>query len=783
VGLRRICGIDSQGVASIICVSKFLWENMMNRRFRADARRVLSSAVIEVCEPRQLLASLASVANGLTSSGNGDSFSPQVSSDGRYVTFVSTAKNLTSSTINTRQIYRRDLQTNTTQLVSGTASGTASSQAVSTNFYMTPSGQFVLFATPASMSGSDTNAMPDWYRKDLSTGALTLVSANASGAAVGVIEGSNGSLSNNGRYAVWVDAQANRYTSSVTDSNNRNDLLYRDLTGSTTRVVSTSATNAGQTATGSADTDSTPRVTDNGQFVVFLHTGGTLTSSGDLNGVNAFDVYKRDMNSSAIAFVSGPNSTTGGNSDSSDFAISTDARYVAFDSGSTNLGFTDSNLANDVYLRDTVNNTTLLASRTTANTASNSDSGLSAVSSDGRFVVFSSFSTNFGFSDSNNAADILRYDRSTGNVALVSISTTGAAGNRLSEGGTISSDGRYVAFTSRATNLTSGTTLSGSSSQVFVRDMVAGTTSLRSASNGSTTQGSNGEASDAAVASGGSRVVFASVASNLVSGDSNSTTDIFFNTVVPPVTTPPSAPSALAVTGTTNAAVSLRWTDNSSNETTFKIERGTSNTGPFTQVGTTAANATTFTVGGLLAGTTYFFRVRAANGAGDSGYTSVVSATTASAPPFAVLSAGVLTVTGTAANDVIGLSLNGTNLVAKLGARVQTFANSSVTSIRVLAGGGSDVVTLGPGVRGSRIEGDSGNDTLVGGTNSDTILGGTGNDVIVGGLGTDSLDGGDGDDFFMTRDNTIDAINGGIGTDLIQQDGTDIASLVELVLD
>ena len=97
----------------------------------------------------------------------------------------------------------------------------------------------------------------------------------------------------------------------------------------------------------------------------------------------------------------------------------------------------------------------------------------------------------------------------------------------------------------------------------------------------------------------------------------------------------PAAPSGLSATAVSSSQVNLAWTDNSSNETAFKVERGSSSSGPWTQVGTTPAAAYADT--GLAAGTTYFYRVRASNTAGDSSYSNTSSATTSAGatPPAA----------------------------------------------------------------------------------------------------------------------------------------------------
>jgi len=90
----------------------------------------------------------------------------------------------------------------------------------------------------------------------------------------------------------------------------------------------------------------------------------------------------------------------------------------------------------------------------------------------------------------------------------------------------------------------------------------------------------------------------------------------------------PAAPSSLAATSAASDSISLSWLDNSNNETEFRIERGTASTGPFTQIATTSAGVTTYSNTGLTASTTYYYRVRANNSAGDSAFSNVANATT-----------------------------------------------------------------------------------------------------------------------------------------------------------
>ena len=105
------------------------------------------------------------------------------------------------------------------------------------------------------------------------------------------------------------------------------------------------------------------------------------------------------------------------------------------------------------------------------------------------------------------------------------------------------------------------------------------------------------------------------------SNEANATTQ------VDPIT----APSGLSATTVSSTQINLAWTDNSGNETGFKIERKTGAAGTYAEITTTAANATSFANTGLTASTQYFYRVRATNGASNSSYTSEANATTSAA--------------------------------------------------------------------------------------------------------------------------------------------------------
>jgi pectate lyase len=160
-----------------------------------------------------------------------------------------------------------------------------------------------------------------------------------------------------------------------------------------------------------------------------------------------------------------------------------------------------------------------------------------------------------------------------------------------------------------------------------------------------------------------------------------------------PPPSPPAAPGSLAATAISGSQINLGWSDNSNNEDGFKIERSTDGVN-FTQIATVGANVTSYPNTGLAAATTYYYRVRAYNAGGDSGYSNTASATTLAAqPPAAPSNLGAvagkkkiaLSWTDNASNETgfkIERSTDGTNFtqIATVGANATTYTNTGLTS-------------------------------------------------------------------------------------------------------
>ena len=241
------------------------------------------------------------------------------------------------------------------------------------------------------------------------------------------------------------------------------------------------------------------------------------------------DIYVRDRNTSSTERVSVALNGAQTNGDSLDPSISADGRYVAFASNASNLA-PDSDpgrFGTGIFVRDRLNGRTELVSVNSSGQQANQPSQAPAISSDGRYVVFDSYATNIAPGIDNGWANVFVHDRQTGLTEWLSVGVHGAPPNNQSynSGGprAISADGRYVVFSSDGTNLVPGDT--NAVTDIFLRDRQTGTTKRVSVdSNGVQGNGPNG---DAALSADGRYVMFASDATNLAPGDTNGVADIF----------------------------------------------------------------------------------------------------------------------------------------------------------------------------------------------------------------------------------------------------------------
>lgn len=271
-----------------------------------------------------------------------------------------------------------------------------------------------------------------------------------------------------------------------------------------------------------------PGVSVDGRFVVFASAADNLVTN-DNNG--AFDVFVRDRQLGKTLRVSVNAAGTGsGNAASQSTTISSNGQFVVFDSAASDLVPNDANSASDVFLRDLVaGTTTLISVSTNSGQPGNSESVAPTLSPDGRYVLFASRASNLAPSDANGALDLFVRDT----VAMTTSLVTRNAGNTASYTGRsalwegnrqISDDGNWVTFHSLVANLVPGD--SNSRLDVFVRNLAASATVAVSTNTTGTGLG-NGDSQNASMDAAGHYVAFQSAASNVATNDTNTGLDVF----------------------------------------------------------------------------------------------------------------------------------------------------------------------------------------------------------------------------------------------------------------
>ena len=413
--------------------------------------------------------------------GNGDSFTPSMSADGRFVLIRSSAGNLATGGRNGNinlYVHDRDNdddgnfdEVNETGAIETTLVVSLSgSENIAAPALISADGSFVVFASPDdNIAPVDTNQSTDIFVHELATGQTTLVSVHTDGTQ-GNAASTQPSISGDGARIAFASAASS-------------------LVG--------------------VDSD------DDGICDIGCATGG--------------NIFLRDLNRGLTTVVSVASDGTQGNRDSFDPRISADGNLVAFDSEATNLDPADTDSIRDIFVRvsglaaGTGTDYTVLVSKASDGTKGNGDSFVRWISEYGRFVTFMSDADNLVEDDTNGVRDVFVHDRTSGKTTRISVASNGTEGNNQSFGGFSSNDGRFVVFDSEATNLVDDDT--NGINDVFVHDLSTHMTSRISTSSDGTE--ANGESFMGPISASGFFVGFDSEATNLVEDDANGVSDAF----------------------------------------------------------------------------------------------------------------------------------------------------------------------------------------------------------------------------------------------------------------
>jgi len=327
--------------------------------------------------------------------GDGDSYYPSISADGRFVAFYSYASNLAPDDTNVRRdVFVRDRQTGATERVS-VDSAEQQGDGGSGTPSISADGRFVAFDSYASnLAPGDTNGTIDVFVRDRQAGTTERVSVN-SAEQQGVDPSVSPSISADGRFVAFLSYATNLVSG---DTNGATDVFVRDRqTGTTERVSVNSAEVQGDRRS------SAPSISADGRFVAFESYADNL-APGDTNSY--YDVFVRDRQSGTTERVS-VNSAEGQSTSSSYRPkMSADGRFTAFESYAGNLAPGDTGGYLDVFVRDRQSGATERVSLNTANQQGANHSNYASISADGRFVAFHSSAANLAPGDTGGYLDV-----------------------------------------------------------------------------------------------------------------------------------------------------------------------------------------------------------------------------------------------------------------------------------------------------------------------------------------------------------------------------------------
>ncbi len=316
-------------------------------------------------------------------------------------------------------------------------------------------------------------------------------------------------ISGDGRYIAF-DTWAGNLVSSAEDGG----VLVRDTRGGTTTAVSVRVDG---TVDDFADT---PAISGDGRYVAFVSDDKDLVPGG--NG-NFYQVFLRDRVTGVTSRISTKINGNQGTDDSGSPSLSNDGRYIAFESDSPGFVVGDKNDWTDVFVRDRVTNTTQRVSLTSTGAEADTGGEDPSISGTGAVVAFTSGEALVP-SDTNDLDDIYVRNVATNTTKLVSVATNGTQTNGASRSPAISADGRFVAFTSVATNL-DGIADTNNAPDVFVRDLLTGATQRASlnASGGL----AHGIAAAPSISGDGRFVAYQTTASDAIEADTNGVVDAY----------------------------------------------------------------------------------------------------------------------------------------------------------------------------------------------------------------------------------------------------------------
>jgi YD repeat-containing protein len=478
-------------------------------------------------------------------SGISDSSHASISADGQLIAFQSDSDNLVpNDSDRAPDVFVYNRTTGIVTLISVGSTGVAGG---GQNPVISPDGRYAAFESNSRgiLQSFTNDGNTQIFLRDLETNTTTLVTASATvGGAGGDFPSSEAIFSADSHHLGFISRADNLVTGIAFHTNTGSPNLFtEDLTTGSLAMVSVSEDGAHDADFG-VKTSGFGMSAD-GQSIVFSSISDNLAGA-KYNPVHASDVFLRNMETGVTTQVSVNLTHTGGGNNTSVLAddngytsgpggvqsMSADGRYVVFDSTASDL-VPQTTTGGNIFLYDRTAGTIALVDFNTSGTGPGQASD-GIISPDGRYVAFVSTRSLLS-NDTNGVNDVYVYDTQSGTLSLASVSTNGTLSNGTSgyvgspsgnNGGlAFSADGRSLVFRSAATNLTNGVVTSAGN--LFLRNLTTNTTTLLTP-NQTSTDGGNGDVFNIPVMSADGRyVVFTTTDSNLVAGDTNGVQDVY----------------------------------------------------------------------------------------------------------------------------------------------------------------------------------------------------------------------------------------------------------------
>lgn len=390
--------------------------------------------------------------------------------------------------------------------------------------------RYIVFSSEASnLVSNDTNGSPDIFVHDRLTKKTRRVNVTSDGKQSEPTWQSHSTISSNGRYVAYT-SQANNLVPG--DNNKAYDVFVYDLKTKKTSLISVSSDGEQHAGDGAySHWGGLPSLSGDGRYVAFWSNASNLVD-GDTNGIG--DIFVHDRNTKTTTRVNVSSKGVQANRDSKYLKLSDNGRYVAFHSAANNLVKGDTNDREDIFVHDRETKETTRVSVATDGTQGNNSSWSPVISADGRYVAFWSAASTLVANDTNFTEDVFVHDRVTHETKRVSVASDGSQGDKSSTRPSISADGRYIGFSSDATNF--ATNDDNGDADVFVHDQITGTTKLVSVTlDGTSGTGPGGLAGvnntngsrDAIISPDGKYMAFRSLVTDLVANDTNGEIDVF----------------------------------------------------------------------------------------------------------------------------------------------------------------------------------------------------------------------------------------------------------------